>query len=38
MENNSADSVDSMVVVAEPKIPASEDGIDARPNDALNKK
>ncbi|KAJ6637846.1 Caspase-1 [Pseudolycoriella hygida] len=37
MENNSADSVDSMVAV-EPKIPASEDGIDARPNDALNKK
>lgn len=37
MENNSADSVDSMVV-AEPKIPATEDGIDARPNDALNKK
>jgi len=37
MENNLPDSVDSMVVV-EPKIPASEDGIDARPNAALNKK
>lgn len=37
MENNSADSVDSMVV-AEPKILASEDGIDARPNGPFNKK
>ncbi|KAG4077802.1 hypothetical protein HA402_011231 [Bradysia odoriphaga] len=38
MENNSAaDSVDTKVAV-EPKIPASEDGIDARRNDALNKK
>ncbi len=38
MENNSAsDLVDSKVAV-EPKIPASADGIDARRNDALNKK
>lgn len=38
MENNSAaDSVDSKVV-AEPQIPASDIGIDARPTDSLNKK
>lgn len=38
MENNSAaDSVDTKVAV-EPKIPASEDGIDARRNDVLNNK
>lgn len=37
MENNSPDSVDSQIV-AEPEIPASEDGVDARPKDVLNKK
>lgn len=37
MENNSLDSVDSQIV-AEPKIPAFEDGVDARPKDVPKKK